>query len=201
MEIIVVFLVIGLIAVSGFYVARHPHPSAAVTTPTLTIAATQTPAPKATEAVYKSSHSTIQFSYPASWKLTANALDTYILENVTLQGPNNFQMNFELETNHVNTGRSCVQAFFGAPVPVNASYIMIPTLDSANKNSISSINLMAASYSSSGSGCGLNFYPNPAGKTMGFTFAAGYAESKPATGYFDLPETQAAKLVFASLKQ
>src|SRR5260370_2158713 len=91
LEVALVVVVVGLVGVSAFYNVHRYHPTSAGPTPT----------PSAHQAgwlTYKSAHSPIQFSYPASWKMTEKGASGYELESVTLQGPNNFQMGYTLET-------------------------------------------------------------------------------------------------------
>lgn len=66
-------------------------------------------------ATYRSTHSSMQFQYPASWKLTVNAIDSVqdplSLESATLTGDHGFTLNMHLsKTDHnvvVHTA-SCV---------------------------------------------------------------------------------------------
>jgi len=160
--------------------------------------------------VYRSTHSDVQFSYPASWQVVQGHSGGYILEQLTLKGPNNFQLYYELSVDHVNPALSCARTDFGPTVPLNHSYVIVPTLDSDHADEIREINLMAASYAGSSAGCGLGFYPNQIGNSLGFVFAGGYVEpndenggvsiSKPTLGYFDRLEVRTAKQVWASFR-
>lgn len=163
---------------------------------------------------YKSSHSSITFSYPSSWEVINNKLNgSYELENVSIYGPNNFELDFNLQTNHVNPALSCASVYYGTVVPLNNQFVIVPTLDISNKDNVDTINLMTSTYKDNGknSGCGLDFSPNPVGKTIGFTFSGAYIKQdnsyggtyilKPEASYFNLPEVKLAETVFASLRQ
>lgn len=221
-EVILLLVVVCLLAGTGYYVwYRHYHSGPVTPTPKPANNCANEKELTADCAphlngwtTYKSSHSSITFSYPSSWEAVNNKLNgNYELESVSMYGPNNFQLDFNLQTNHVNPALSCALVHFGTVVPLNEQFVILPTLDSSNKNNVDTINLMTVTYKDSGnrSGCGLGFYPNPVGNTMGFTFSGTYIKQdnsygvtyipKPETGYFNLPEVQTAKTVFASLKQ
>ncbi|HSX35977.1 MAG TPA: hypothetical protein VLH84_03535 [Patescibacteria group bacterium] len=207
-ELFLIVFAVALVALTGVYIWHRSHPTSnsAVTDPGTTTGTSGW-------LTYKSTHSTIRFSYPSSWKLTKGEASGYVLEDITLDGPHNFEMNFNLATTHVNPAMSCATAYFGTVVPLNDAYVIVPTLANDNHKNIDSINLMSSAYktASGQGGCGLGFYPNQVGKTMGFIFSGGYVKSsgddsglsdpKPASEYFDLSEVKTAKTIFANLEQ
>jgi hypothetical protein len=75
---------------------------------------------------YKSSHSSLQFSYPADWKLASRSqsgLGQYGLERVELYGLSGFEMAFDLETRHHSLMTvSCTTARIDKNVPVSSEY-------------------------------------------------------------------------------
>jgi hypothetical protein len=216
--LVVVCLVIG----AGYYVwYRHNHSGSVAPSPkpVSNCGNVKDPSTDCTThlngwTTYKSSHSSITFSYPSSWKAVSNKLTpNYGLESITMYGPNNFQLDFNLDTSHVNAAASCALVHYGTVVPLYNGLVIVPTIDSSSNGNVNTINLMSATYKdvSSHSGCGLSFYPNLVGKTMGYIFSGSYQMQdnslggtytpKPESGYFNLPEVQTAKTVFESFKQ
>ncbi|HSX31139.1 MAG TPA: hypothetical protein VLE99_04440 [Candidatus Saccharimonadales bacterium] len=100
LSVTLVIVVVGLLGFGGWYMWHTSSPSQAVVKPGWRL--------------YKSTHSTASFQYPANWKLTKNPVSTrdkLTLENATLLGPNNFTITYDLsKTYHgvVVHNASCV---------------------------------------------------------------------------------------------
>lgn len=169
------------------------------------VAHTSTPSGQSGWQLYKSAHSTVSFSYPSSWKLAQGTVSGYTLEHVELQGPHHFQMSYQLETDHLDTGRSCARAAFGAAIALKGWQI-IPTLNTNDNTQVLSVSLVDSADATK-SGCPLSMYHNAVSDTMGFTFSGGYTATdgqyaaRLASTYFSQPEVQTAKAIFATLKK
>lgn len=220
-EILLVLLVIGLVGFIGIYVWVHHYRSQfqpVGTTPSSSV----TPVNRSNWLTYRSTHSSIQFSYPSSWKFTKinpSTQPSYDLESVVLVGPNDFTMNFDLEQNHVNSGAACgiFGGTTGTPVVLSNRYSIVPEV---LYNKFYDLYLFSPSITSSElqNPCGLGWVNNPVEATMEFTFNGIYHQpsaappgamaqngngvvQKPLKNYINLPEVQTAKAIFSSFKQ
>ena len=97
-ELLIVLVTVMLLGMTGWLVYRHHSSSSSSTTHHGQIS------PKAGWFIYRSIHSSVEFQYPAAWKLAKNLVqsdDKYTLEDLSITGTNGFTLNFSLnKTNH-----------------------------------------------------------------------------------------------------
>ena len=179
LKFIIIILMIGLLiiaAIAGayFFFVRNQKQSNIVINPKTKAVATGW-------LTYKSTHSDIEFSYPASRELadaSSSATNKNTLEQIELHGPRGFIMTYELDKQFVNPSMACVAGKYGPLVSINDNYNMAMELDITknvdfafleSKNNISFNNAFK-----NGAGCGLNFYPNIVAPKQQYTFSMHY---------------------------
>lgn len=155
---------------------------------------------------YVSPTSGAHFRYPPSWHIMRNmmgiAQPVWLLETIRIQGPNGFQLAFQVQKPHTNPAMSCARTYDAAPVKLNATYDMV--YEGIDSQHISSVYLVVHDNSRSGGyGCGLGFYANPINSDLGFLFYGTYngpTRSLPEATYQQQAEVATAKAVFASFQ-
>lgn len=155
---------------------------------------------------YRSSHSTLQFSYPPSWKLNNNTSNidspAWLVEGVDLKGPNHFSMYFSLERrDHVNPAGQCALLWHGESVKINKNYVMVTESNNDNKDAYDVQLIQSDHTTPAGRSCNADFSLIPIDKDIGFNFSGSYLSAKPSATYLSLPEVQTAKAIFGSIKQ
>lgn len=120
-EILLVIVVIGLIGGAGWYVwqSKNKNNSEQSNTQTTeqttkTTTETQKPDPYAGWKTYTSTVEGFSFKYPADWKLTNNLdpRDSLAKESVSLSGPNNFSLGFDVYKVNPNSDFECANCKF-----------------------------------------------------------------------------------------
>lgn len=208
-ELLLVLLVLAIVALIGVYAWRH-HQEHVVSRNVSTTKRVPYTHPGVWVA-YTSTHSSLHFTYPSDWRLIHNAVPNNgpTLEDVSLDGPNNFVVTFILAKRDVNPAAQCVLAYYGPTVALNSTYSIASTLSSSNKSQINSIALVRTDSvgSEGGSGCAPDISGNPIGSDLSFTLEGWYEETasgyavipKAASSYFALPEVETAKTIFKSV--
>lgn len=128
-ELLLVLVVVMILGGAGWIVYKRQSPTTQPTAHTTQIS------PKTGWLMYKSTHSSVEFQYPASWKLEKRpiqSVDKYTLESLSMTGTNGFTISYNLnKTNH-------------DPIIYNAACISPPTVTVVSHLS----NKLAISYSS-----------------------------------------------------
>jgi hypothetical protein len=205
-EMLAIIVALVLIGGVGWYVyqAHHNNTKPAPTQsgqPTLK----PTKSNKPGWLTFKSTKSDITFSYPSTWKIRRN--ESGSSEAVALYGPNHFQMNFILQNDYFSPD-DCTTTTYGevlSPIALSNGYKILAEAYGLDKQTVNGIDLGTASQSTSTRFriCGVG---NPVGDKMFFTFhglytaQSGLLSPKPANTFYNLPEIQIAKTIFASLR-
>ena len=207
-EGLLILVIIGLVCTVSWYIWHVRANIEQSTSPT-------TLTDKSGWKIYKSSHSSVQFSYPSSWALKQGKLfGSY--EHVTINGPHTFIMDFKLGTMSSMApygGASCTTGVIQSNESLNQQYVMVSQGDNKVPPNTAVVNLMNVSnkyyYQPASHSCWLSWYANPIGNDEGFTFSGSYDISKadsiplslPTATYLSRPEVQTARAIFSSFKQ
>lgn len=195
-ELLLIIVAIGLIGGAGLYVYQtHANK-------TKTVAATQ-PGWLA----YKSTKSSVSFSYPPNWhlkNLLSKSKTGGLLEDVGLDGPNNFTMEYYLETPPTGPqNAACMAPPKSISTPLNNQYLMVLTyytggssgttitMRSANRNDLVSHNCQT--FNSLASNLVFNFFGY-------YQYGSPHYHMTDSSAYLKLPEVRTAKAIFASFK-
>jgi hypothetical protein len=191
-EVILMGVALVVLALAGYFVFNHSQ-------------GTKTTAPAAGWLTYKSTHSSIQFSYPKSWQLkqvSPSGQPGYYLEDISLTGPNDFTLSFTLEKTHARPLQnwSCQSPPKQTDVSINTQYKMVLT----DRRGVSLLATDPKGSVPDDPACGSLI--NLLGSDKLFKFSGGYTTASTAStqsieAFANQPEVQTAKTIFSSLKQ
>ena len=200
-EGLLILLFVAIVGGVGWYV-WHVRRQSAKPASNPTNSVTQFTPPPAGWQTYKSTHSSISFAYPSDWQLAAAPPDNqnqYILEDMILNGPNNFSMEFKLETKHTVLQVAYCTLPSETNVTISDHYQMV--LDGFELYLHDSRPDHHALY-----GCDRTY--NLASPNMEFSFTGGYKVPAnvervriPPDQFLKEPEVEMAKNIYASFKQ
>lgn len=204
-EVVLIVLIIGLIGFVGWYVhqARNKANGSynnAAANPVKRQSITDKPSGWLT---CKSTHSSLKFMYPPSWHLKKNDLSSspsWMLEDVSLLGEQNFTLTFILEQRHTLPLQNflCTKTYAAMPtnVTLNSQYILsihsavVADILDANTNSLIPDQ------------CGAT--QNAVNPDTEFTFRGSYSDlSNKLTdaSFLAKPEIQTTKAIFSTLQK
>jgi type II secretory pathway pseudopilin PulG len=212
-DIILTFVLIGIVAGVGWFVLKSnksADQSFENAKNALDVAIKKVkPAPTIPKdwKTFTSQKSKLSFSYPSTWTLKdtpAAKQPAYRIETATLEGPNGFTMQYNLELfkgrEVINTGRSCVVFNQHATAKLsNSLYYLTEGLSTAESSTI----YLTNTSSSDAKGCGFSFNLNVLSSEMGYQFYGNYVKgsSKPTVDFLALPEVDIAKQIFSTFKE
>lgn len=156
---------------------------------------------------YHSTASSAHFAYPPNWHIVSTTLGiaqpVWLLENVSIAGPNSFVLTFQVQKVHAMAALLCARTYDSAPITLNNTYSMV--VEGRDTQSITTAYLVdKASAGMSGYSCGRGYSMNMINSTTGFVFYGSYTnQASQASGmteaaYENAPEVVTAKAIFAS---